>query len=313
MAGLLWRVHYKALVTHSSVRDCPPMSPSRSFRLLGLALLLLAGCQRSSPPAQQSGARRLVSLSPGITETLYALGAGPQVVGRSDYSSWPPEAEGVPKVGSTLAPNYEAIARLKPTLILDEQVKQAPAGSLAAVAPVKVLPWLTVDDVANGVRELGRQTGREAQANELAAKVESTLKRAPSKDAPRVLLVIGDAEAGLSSIWYIRKGSLHGAALEAAGARNAVAEDPGGPPNISVEQLMTLDPDIILVLLEGPVPTPEEEARHLAAWKQLSVLRAVKEGRVKLVAGPGVQSTGPRILDLVERLKVALRFDAKTP
>ncbi|WP_338870650.1 helical backbone metal receptor [Myxococcus stipitatus] len=289
------------------------MSAARTLRLLGLALTLLVGCQRSAPATQEAGPRRLVALSPGISETLYALGAGEQVVGLSDYSSWPPETASVPKVGSTLAPNYEAIARLKPTLILDEQVKQAPAGSLSAVAPVKVLPWLSVDDVANGIRELGRQTGREEVASKLAQQVETTLKRKPPPDAPRVLLVIGDAEAGLSSIWYIRKDSLHGAALEAAGARNAIADAPAGPPNISVEQLMTLDPDIIVVLLEGPRLSPEEEARHLAAWKQLSVLRAVKQGRVKLVSGPGVQSTGPRILDLVEKLQAALRFDAKAP
>ncbi|WP_163869497.1 ABC transporter substrate-binding protein [Myxococcus eversor] len=288
------------------------MSVARSLFLLVLSFTLLAGCQRSAP-APEAGARRIVSLSPGITETLFALGAGEQVVGLSDWASWPPEAASVPKVGSTLSPNYEAIARLKPTLIIDEQVKQAPAGSLSALAPVKVLPWLSVDDVANGIRELGRQTGREDAATKLAQKVETTLKRKPPPDAPRVLLVIGDPEAALTSIWYIRKGSLHGAALEAAGARNAVAEDPAGPPNVSVEQLMTLDPDIVLVLVEGPRLTPEEEARQLAPWKQLTVLRAVKQGRVKLVAGPGVQSTGPRILDVVEQLQAALRFDAKTP
>ncbi|MFY2562448.1 ABC transporter substrate-binding protein [Corallococcus terminator] len=290
------------------------MSVARSLSLLVLSLTLLMGCQRSAPAqTPDAGTRRIVSLSPGITETLYVLGAGEQVVGLSDWASWPPETASVPKVGSTLSPNYEAIARLKPTLIIDEQVKQAPAGSLSALAPVKVLPWLSVDDVANGIRELGRQTGREDAATKLAQRVETTLKRKAPPDAPRVLLVIGDAEAALSSIWYIRKGSLHGAALEAAGARNAVAEDPAGPPNISIEQLMTLDPDIILVLQEGPRPTPEAEARQLAAWKQLTVLRAVKEGRVKLVAGPGVQSTGPRILDVVEQLQAALRFDAKTP
>ncbi|AGC42323.1 ABC transporter periplasmic substrate-binding protein [Myxococcus stipitatus DSM 14675] len=289
------------------------MSAARSLRLLGLALTLLAGCQRSAPTTQEAGPRRLVALAPGISETLYALGAGDQVVGLSDYSTWPPETASVTKVGSTLTPNYEAIARLKPTLILDEQVKQAPEGSLSSVAPVKVLPWLSVDDVANGIRELGRRTGREEVATKLAQKVETTLKRKAPPDAPRVLLVIGDGAAELSSIWYIRNDSLHGAALEAAGARNAVADAPAGPPNISIERLLTLDPDIILVLLDGPKLSPEEEARQLAAWKQLSVLRAVKQGHVRVVSGPGVQSTGPRILDLVEQLQAALRFDAKAP
>jgi len=288
------------------------MSHVRSLVPLVLALLLLPGCQRSAPPPEV-GARRIVSLSPGISETLYALGAGDQVVGLSDYSDWPPEAAAVPRVGSTLTPQYEAIARLKPTLILDEKVKQAPAESLAALAPLKVLPWLTVADVASGIRELGRVTGREAEAARLATRVERTLGRPAPADGPRVLLALGDPEGSLSSIWYIRKSSLHGAALEAAGARNAVAEDVPGPPNLPVERLLTLDPDVILVLVAGKPLTPDEEARHLEGWRKLAVLRAVKEDRVRILSGTDVQSTGPRILDVVDRLRAALRTTAKAP
>ncbi|MCE9672249.1 helical backbone metal receptor [Myxococcus stipitatus] len=288
------------------------MSHVRSLVPLALALLLLPGCQRSAPPPEV-GARRIVSLSPGISETLYALGAGDQVVGLSDYSDWPPEAAAVPRVGSTLTPQYESIARLKPTLILDEKVKQAPAEALAALAPLKVLPWLTVADVASGIRELGRVTGREAEATKLATRVEQTLGKPAPADGPRVLLALGDPEGSLSSIWYIRKSSLHGAALEAAGARNAVTEDVPGPPNLPVERLMTLDPDVILVLVAGKPLTPEEEARHLEGWRKLAVLRAVKEDRVRILSGTDVQSTGPRILDVVDRLRAALRSTAKAP
>jgi iron complex transport system substrate-binding protein len=260
-----------------------------------------------------AGPRRIVSLSPGITETLYALGAGGEVVGLSEYASWPPETASVPKVGSTLTPDYEAIARLKPTLIIDEQVKQAPAGSLSALAPLKVLPWLTVEDMVRGIHELGQLTGREAAARQLAERVAETLERPAPPDAPRALLVLGDTEGMLSSIWYMRRGTLHGAALEAAGARNAVDEEAPGPPSLSLERLISLDPEVILVLVAKDRLEPEEAARQLAAWKRLSVLRAVQQDRVKLVHGPGVQSTGPRILDLVEQLRAALGPGGRAP
>jgi ABC-type Fe3+-hydroxamate transport system substrate-binding protein len=281
--------------------------------LLAFVLLLLVGC-KGSPAAPVEGPRRIVSLSPGITEALYALGAGGEVVGLSQYVSWPPEAASVPKVGSTLAPNYEAIARLKPTLIIDERVKQAPAESLAALAPLKVLPWLTVDDMVQGLQDLGRLTGREAAARQLSERVGTTLKRPPPPDAPRTLLVLGDPGGGtLSSVWYMRRRTLQGAALEAAGAHNAVEEDVAGPPNLALERLIAVDPDVILVLLAQDRLTPEEEARQLAVWKRLSVLRAVRQGRVKLVHGPGVQSTGPRILDLVDQLRAALGTGPRAP
>ncbi|RYZ46921.1 MAG: ABC transporter substrate-binding protein [Myxococcaceae bacterium] len=282
------------------------MSPFRLPSLLVVVLVLAAGCQKPAPPASEAQARRIVSLSPSITETLFALGAGPEVVGVSDYTVLPEGTPALPKVGTTFAPNFEAIARLKPTLLVDQQVKQAPAEALSALAPLKVLPWLSLSDVVASVKELGRLSGREAQATALAERFQGTLSRPAPKDAPRVLLVLGDASGTLSEVWYMKRGSLHGAALEAAGARNAVAEDGAGPPNLSLEGLIAVDPDAVLLLVTAAGMDAGQQALVLAPWKKLTGLRAAREDRVRLVIGPDVQSTGPAILDVVERLRSAL-------
>ncbi|MCY1033842.1 helical backbone metal receptor [Corallococcus sp. BB11-1] len=282
------------------------MSPFRLPSLLVVVLVLAAGCQKPAPPASEAQARRIVSLSPSITETLFALGAGPEVVGVSDYTVLPEGTPALPKVGTTFAPNFEAIARLKPTLLVDQQVKQAPAEALSALAPLKVLPWLSLSDVVASVKELGRLSGREAQATALAERFQGTLSRPAPKDAPRVLLVLGDASGTLSEVWYMKRGSLHGAALEAAGARNAVAEDGAGPPNLSLEGLIAVDPDAVLLLVTAAKMDAGQQALVLAPWKKLTGLRAAREDRVRLVIGPDVQSTGPAILDVVERLRSAL-------
>ncbi|RKG77553.1 ABC transporter substrate-binding protein [Corallococcus terminator] len=282
------------------------MSPFRLPSLLVVVLALAAGCQKSAPPAEEAQARRIVSLSPSVTETLFALGAGPEVVGVSDYTVLPEGTPTLPKVGTTFAPNYEAIARLKPTLLVDQQVKQAPSEALSALAPLKVLPWLSLSEVVGSVKELGRLSGREAQATALAERLQSTLSRPAPNDAPRVLLVLGDAAGTLSEVWYMKRGSLHGAALEAAGARNAVADDRAGPPNLSLEGLIALDPDAVLVLVTTPRMDAGQQALVLAPWKKLTGLRAAREDRVRLVIGADVQSTGPAILDVVERLRAAL-------
>ncbi|CAM3257557.1 ABC transporter substrate-binding protein [Corallococcus sp. ZKHCc1 1396] len=282
------------------------MSPFRLPSLLVVVLALAAGCQKSAPPASEAQARRIVSLSPSVTETLFALGAGPEVVGVSDYTVLPEGTPALPKVGTTFAPNFEAIARLKPTLLVDQQVKQAPAEALSALAPLKVLPWLSLSDVVASVKELGRLSGREAQATALAERFQGTLSRPAPKDAPRVLLVLGDASGTLSEVWYMKRGSLHGAALEAAGARNAVAEDGAGPPNLSLEGLIAVDPDAVLLLVTAAEMDAGQQALVLAPWKKLTGLRAAREDRVRLVIGPDVQSTGPAILDVVERLRSAL-------
>ncbi|RYZ39766.1 MAG: ABC transporter substrate-binding protein [Myxococcaceae bacterium] len=282
------------------------MSPFRLPSLLVVVLVLAAGCQKPAPPAGEAQGRRIVSLSPSVTETLFALGAGPEVVGVSDYTMLPEGTPALPKVGTTFAPNFEAIVRLKPTLLVDQQVKQAPAEALSALAPLKVLPWTSLSEVVASVKELGRLSGREAQATALAERLHGTLSRPAPKDAPRVLLVLGDAAGTLSEVWYMKRGSLHGSALEAAGARNAVPEEGAGPPNLSLEGLIAVDPDAVLVLVNAQGMDAGQQARVLAPWKKLTGLRAAREDRVRLVVGPDVQSTGPAILDVVERLRTAL-------
>src|SRR3984957_21095933 len=90
-----------------------------------LALTMIAafaGCDGPSRTLRaESGAQRIVSLAPAITETLFALGAGPQVVGVSQYCDYPPQVLKLPKIGTFLTPNIEAIAGLRPTLVIGLQ------------------------------------------------------------------------------------------------------------------------------------------------------------------------------------------------
>ncbi|MGH7879693.1 MAG: helical backbone metal receptor, partial [Candidatus Binataceae bacterium] len=86
-----------------------------------LALItLIAGCVqgRATPYPAGAGQQRIVSLAPSVTETLFALGAGDEVVGVSQYCDYPPAVLDLPRVGSFLTPNVEAIAALRPTLVI---------------------------------------------------------------------------------------------------------------------------------------------------------------------------------------------------
>jgi iron complex transport system substrate-binding protein len=100
-----------------------------------------------------------------------------------------------------------------------------------------------------------------------------------------------------AELWFIRRNSLHGAALAAAGAENAVAEDVAGLPRLSVEELIRLDPDQVMMI---PAPGASRESRQkmLSAFNQLTPLRAVKESRVGVLTS-ATQSVGPSILNLV--------------
>ena len=241
---------------------------------------------------------RLVSLTPAITETVLSLVGAARLVAVSDYCTLP-KGKQLPRVGSSLTPNYEVIAGLRPSLILSDDSAGAKQRELGAIASCEVLPWLTLHDVVESTRRLGKVVEQSAAAEALAQRLQSRLGQKPAANAPRVLLLLGYDPDRPAELWFIRQNSLHGAALGAAGARNAVDHDVPGLPRLAVEQLLALDPDQVLIL---PPPGSSLEAKQkiAAAFSALAPLRAVKENRVGVVKGS--QSVGPSILELVDSL-----------
>jgi ABC-type Fe3+-hydroxamate transport system substrate-binding protein len=272
------------------------------------ALLLSAGAaiavsRLASRRAPLQGVLRLVALTPAITETVLSLGGKEVLVGVSDYCVLPAGLH-LPRVGTSLTPNYEAIARLRPSHVLSDDSAGAKHRELSALAACEVLPWLTLAQVVGSTRRIGHLIGQPRAGGALAEQLQTRLSKKPPPQAPRVLLLLGyDAERP-AEIWFIRPNSLHGAALEAAGARNAVSEAVHGLPRLGVEQLLALDPDVVLIL-PAPGASAERSQRSLTAFTQLAPLRAVKEARVGIVHG-ATQSVGPGILELVSALTVAL-------
>jgi ABC-type Fe3+-hydroxamate transport system substrate-binding protein len=259
---------------------------------------------RRSPKA--SGVR-LVSLSPALTETVLTLGGAANLVAVSNYCVLPHGVQ-LPRVGSSLTPSYEAIAAVRPSLILSDGSAGAKRSELGAIAPCEVLPWLTLPEVVASVRRIGQVLGRTAAGDSLAQRVDARLSRKPPLDAPRVLFLLSYDPDRPAELWFIRPNSLHGAALGAAGARNAIDHDVPGLPRLSVEELIKLDPDQVFIL---PMPgaTLEQRQKQLAAFSTLAPLRAVKDGRIGIVDGS--QSVGPSILELVDALADMLKKMAR--
>ncbi len=286
-----------------------PKAKLMRVALAGWACILLAwgsgGCQ-DRPQRQPVAATetRLISLVPAITETLFAIGAGAQLVAVSQYCDRPAEAKLLPQVGTALTPSYEHIARLKPSLILTETNQSTKSAELQALAPTLELPWLSLSDIVSSTRLLGQRTHHAERANALAAELQRELSAAPPADAPRVLLVLGyTAGSDLAEVWFIRRNSVHGSALAAAGGRNAVDEDISGLPRLSLPAVLKLDPDQIIVLVAAKVDERASESAIIAAWKKLTPLKAVQHGRVATLEAPEAFGSGPSILQLKPKLK----------
>jgi iron complex transport system substrate-binding protein len=279
-----------------------------------LAALLIASQVGDGPvsPADKARKARIVSLSPAITESLFAIGAADSLVGRTDYCHFPKAAGAVPSVGPGLSPDLEAIARMRPTLILADGGFGADTSQLANIAPTEALPWLSLDDLQQSLERIGVLTGREEEARALAGKLHSALSVTAPKGSPRVLLLMG-IEPEDQSLWFVHRQSLHGLALQAAGAVNAVNEDVSGNPSISIERLLELDPDVIIGMASEPAVSPQAAQAFKDRFAKLPTLTAAQRGSITLIAGPEHFSLGPLLLDLIDSLRAAIEETTSQP
>jgi iron complex transport system substrate-binding protein len=227
-----------------------------------------------------------------------ALNAADQLLAVSNYCQLPADMK-LPRIGSSLTPSFEAIAALHPALILCDDSAGSKQKELAALAHTEIFPWLTLDEVTGSVRRLGKVTGREPAADALAQRLQSRLSQQPPANAPKVLLLLSYDPDRPAELWFIRPNSLHGAALRASGAQNAIDHDVKGLPQLAVEQLIQLDPDMV-VIIPPPGATPENKRKMLDAFRALAPLKAVSNDRIGVV--DGTQAVGPSILQFTDAL-----------
>lgn len=246
--------------------------------------------------AQPAG-MALVSLSPPLTETLVALGVGEYVVAMSDFCQETADKKDVPRAGTAIAPNYETIARAQPSLILTE-AGLSDTTRLGHLAPTLAIRWLDRTDVEKGIIEIGRALKRLPEAERAAAEFARILAPRLPPAVHDVLLVVG-SDPNLTRVYFARRNSVHGAALEAAGASNAVRESVSGVPTLTVEDLLRVDPWAVIILAK-PTDPPDRALR--GPWLRLSPLQAARSGRISIVRGDDVFSTGPLVAGLVARL-----------
>ena len=274
---------------------------------IGICLIFGTYCTPpSSSPVQNQNplesTQKVLSLHPAMTETLYILGVQDQLMGRSTYCLFPAEAQALPSFGTSLTPNYEAIARHQPHLVLTDQSMGIPTKSLRRISPILQLPWLTLSDVVQSIQSLGRLTRSEKKANILAERFKTTFNPVSTPQSPTLLVLMEGSIIEKGQLWFIRKDSLHGAAIEAAGFLNAAPSAFKGPPSLSLETLLNKDPDLIL-LISSQAKSSEQEQKWIDAFQVLPSLKAVQKKRIGVLSGENLLGVGPKILDLVDLIR----------
>jgi len=261
------------------------------------------------PSALPASPKRIVSLAPGITETLFALGLGPAVAGVTRYCARPPEAASLPKVGGFGEVNYEAVLRARPDLVVLPADRGREKLLLEGLGlPVLALDTLSVSGLLHSITLLGRHSGREVEAARLRAALEEGLEaaRSAAQGSPRPTALFAVMRAnrsggGITELHAVGRDGFYSELIAAAGGQNAYA----GPlpfPRLSRESLITLDPEVIVEVIPEEA-TPEEALRD---WQALASIRAVKNGRVFIWTDQAHTVPGPRFAETLALLRQAL-------
>ena len=239
-----------------------------------------------------AAATRIVSLAPSLTEDLFAIGAGPRVVGVDAFSDRPARARALPRVGTLNTVNAEAIVALRPDLVVGITYEAAQLNDVAR-AGVRTLT-LRVDDLAGdfaAIAQLGRETGRASQAQALIAQMRARLARDAHRAALRRPLRAFVA-IGRDPIVTAGAGSYVDDLLRAANLANVARAAQTPWPEFSAERLLAAQPDLIIVPASATPFTGEPWAR----------LRAVRAGHIVRVPDDDLLRPGPRVPDAVEAL-----------
>jgi iron complex transport system substrate-binding protein len=247
---------------------------------------------------------RIVSLSPGGTEMLFAAGAGGQVVATVEYSDVPAAARSVPRIGDALAIDMERLVLLHPDVVVAWPAGGNPAQreKIARLRiPLYQQQTSRLAELAPSVRRLGALAGTEATAGEAARAIETRLAALEREYAagawgagrhPTVLLQVWNRP-----IYTVGGRHLMSDALALCGARNVFADLPEPGPVVDIEAVIARDPDIIVAA--GP---PGESAAWLPDWRRFATLAAVRQGRLLAFEDQALSRLGPSFLDATEAL-----------
>ena len=224
-------------------------------------------------------------MSPNITQIIFALGAGDQLVGVDEFSVYPEQAKNIPTMGSYLDPDLESLIVKKPGMVLILDTDERMAELLAGIGvPYKKIPNDTIEQILFSIERLGELTGTQDKADELIQDFYATRDEIADKlkDVPKtkVAMVVGRNPGRLQDIYVAGGNNFLGELIEMAGGENVFGDLTAPWPQIGAESIIGTDPDIIIDtnLREGA--SDAEFDKFLSEWDALSGLRAVKENRV---------------------------------
>jgi iron complex transport system substrate-binding protein len=279
------------------------------IRAWPLAALLVGALGLGAAGATAGPPMRIVSLAPGVTETLFALGGGGAVVGVSQYCDYPPAATRLPKVGTFLTPNVEAIAALRPDLIIGPGL----SSSRREVRTLEAMgyPTMTVNDnsldgIEQSIGLIGARIGEQEAARRLIGVIQAHIDTVHARlegTKPRTVVML----VGHQPMVAVGRGTFLDNLLHLAGGDNIADLAPENWPRLSIEYIIAMRPEVIL---DGAMGSDANTPAGF--WARYPTIPAVRDHHVFGYPEDPMLHPGPRVWQSLEILARRIHPEAFT-
>ena len=249
--------------------------------------------------------QRIVSVAPSVTETLFALGLGDRLVGVSSYCQFPPEALKKEKVGGYINPSLEKIVALRPDLVIgiaEGDLKTFVDRLAKLKIPVYIANPKNVFGVITSIQHIGKVTSsaRSAQrvTQAIRERVQAIQTKVQGRLRPRVLHVLN-----FEPLISAGKGTFVDDLIRLGGGRNIAETAQGKYPRFSLEEVLAVDPEVIILASMRSDDPLTEQRQWWGRWKTIT---AVRQGRIHVLNSDLIHRPSPRIVDGLEQVARAI-------
>ncbi|MFV0282710.1 MAG: cobalamin-binding protein [Castellaniella sp.] len=268
----------------------------------GLARPAAAQARTAPPP-------RIVTLAPSATELVYAAGAGADIVGTVLRSDYPASALAIPRIGDGIQFSEEAILALRPTLVVGWQPSDASRALAQRLAPLGV-PLVyanpkSLDEIPALIRDLGARLDTRAAADQAARGLTQRIRALrPASLPPQTIFI----EISADPLYTLGRDPLTNDLLQRCGGLNPYAGRAVAAPQVSVESVLALNPNVLIMS-----PYGGETLTARRAWWAQHGLTAARTGRIYAIDPDLLHRPGPRLVDAAEAICADLRHSRGLP
>ncbi len=247
--------------------------------------------------------QRIVTLAPGLTEIVFSLGKGKNIIGNTKFCNFPEKAKKIRKIGGYLDLNLEVLIDLKPDIIILYPEHYNKIKILKDKAELLIVKHETLNDIFNSIRLISEKLKKIEKGKLITSKIKKALMNIKLKTLKKkkfkTLLIAGRNPDQLTNITIIGKTDFLNEILEISGGINAYNGDIPYP-NISLESIVYMNPDFIIEF--SYFYTDKKRKEILNLWSKHDIITAVNKERIKIVKETFLLIPGPRVGEIAKKL-----------